>query len=361
MAPAGPTIIMMCGLQGSGKTTHSAKLANYFKGKGRQPMLVAADTYRPAAVDQLKSLGASLDVPVFWLADEDPVTIAEKSIFEAKRTGRNVIIIDTAGRLTIDEEMMAEVERIKERTKPNEILFVVDAMIGQDAVTTAKAFHDRLDYDGVILTKLDGDTRGGAALSIRSIVNKPIKFVGTGEKMDALEPFYPDRMASRILGMGDVVSLVEKAQEQFDEAQAKKLEEKFRKNQFTLEDFYDQLQQIKKMGSLRDLLGMLPGMDKAMQGVNVDEKAMGRLEAIITSMTKEERQRPEIISGSRRRRIATGSGTQIQDVNRLLKQFDDMRRMMKNMTRNKMSQMVKGMNLPAGGAGLPMMMPGRKK
>jgi signal recognition particle subunit SRP54 len=360
MAPAGPTIIMMCGLQGSGKTTHSAKLATYFKSKGRQPLLVAADTYRPAAVDQLKTLGEQIGVPVFSLPGENPVTIAEKSIFEAKRTGRNVIIIDTAGRLTIDEEMMNEVARIKDRTRPNEILFVVDAMIGQDAVTTAKAFHDRLDYDGVILTKLDGDTRGGAALSIRSIVEKPIKFVGVGEKMDALEPFYPDRMASRILGMGDVVSLVERAQEQFDEEQAKKIEEKFRRNQFTLDDFYEQLQQIKKMGSLRDLLGMLPGMDKALQGVNVDEKAMARLEAIITSMTKQERSRPEIINGSRRRRIAAGSGTQIQDVNRLLKQFDDMRRMMKDMTRGKLANMAKGMNLPMpGGMGLPML--GKKR
>ncbi|MEO5928949.1 MAG: signal recognition particle protein [Candidatus Kapaibacterium sp.] len=357
MAPAGPTIIMMCGLQGSGKTTHSAKLAHYFKGKGRQPLLVAADTYRPAAVDQLKSLGAQLDVPVFSLPGEDPVAIAEKSILEAKRTGRNVIIIDTAGRLTIDEEMMEEVARIKERTKPNEILFVVDAMIGQDAVTTAKAFHDRLDYDGVILTKLDGDTRGGAALSIRSVVKAPIKFVGLGEKMDALEPFYPDRMASRILGMGDVVSLVEKAQEQFDEEQAKKLEEKFRRNEFTLDDFFEQLQQIKKMGSFRDLIGMLPGMDQALKGVEIDERAFVRLEAIITSMTKEERRRPEIINGSRRRRIASGSGTQIQDVNRLLKQFDEMRRQMRQLTGGKMKNLMRTMG---GGGGLPML-PGRRR
>ena len=352
MAPAGPTIIMMCGLQGSGKTTHSAKLAQYFKGKGRQPMLVAADTYRPAAVEQLRTLGAQLDVPVFHLPGENPVAIAEKSLLEAKRTGRNIIIIDTAGRLTIDEEMMAEVAKIKERTKPNEILFVVDAMIGQDAVTTAKAFHDRLDFDGVILTKLDGDTRGGAALSIRSIVQTPIKFVGTGEKLDALEPFYPDRMASRILGMGDIVSLVEKAQEQFDEEEAKKIEEKFRRNQFSLDDFYDQLQQIKKMGSLRDLLGMLPGMDRAMKGVDVDEKAMGRLEAIITSMTKEERRKPEIINGSRRRRIAAGSGSQVQDVNRLLKQFDEMRKLMRNMTRGKMGGMP---TLPGAQGRMPML------
>ncbi len=353
MAPAGPTIILMCGLQGSGKTTHSAKLANYFKSKGRQPMLVAADTYRPAAVEQLKTLGTQLDVPVFYLQGEDPVAIAEKSIAEARRTGRNVIIIDTAGRLTIDEEMMEEVARIKQKTKPNEILFVVDAMIGQDAVTTAKAFHDRLDFDGVILTKLDGDTRGGAALSIRSVVHKPIKFVGVGEKLDALEAFYPDRMASRILGMGDVISLVERAQEQFDEEQAKKLEEKFRRNQFTLDDFYEQLQQIKKMGSLRDLIGMLPGMDRALKGVEIDERAFVRLEAIITSMTKEERNKPDIINGGRRRRIAAGSGTNIQDVNRLLKQFEEMRKQMRQLAGGKMRDMMRGMNMPS--------LPGRKR
>lgn len=343
MAPAGPTIILMCGLQGSGKTTHSAKLAQYFREKGRQPMLVAADTYRPAAVEQLKSLGEQINIPVFSLPGEDPVAIAEKSIIEARRSGRNVVIIDTAGRLTIDEAMMEEVARIKERTRPDEILFVVDAMIGQDAVTTAKAFHDRLNFDGVILTKLDGDTRGGAALSIRSIVEKPIKFVGTGEKMEALEPFYPERMASRILGMGDVVSLVEKAQEQYDEEQARKLEEKFRRNQFTLDDFYEQLQQIKKMGPLRDLIGMIPGMDRAMKGVDIDERAMARLEAMITSMTKEERNKPDLINGSRRRRIAAGSGTQVQDVNRLLKQFDEMRKMMRNLSTGKMNGMMRGM------------------
>jgi signal recognition particle subunit SRP54 len=350
MAPAGPTVIMMCGLQGSGKTTHSAKLAAHFKSKGRQPLLVAADTYRPAAIDQLKTLGEQIGVPVFNLAGESPVTIAERALLEAKRTGRNVVIIDTAGRLTIDEEMMTEVARIKDRTRPDEILFVVDAMIGQDAVTTAKAFNERLDFDGVILTKLDGDTRGGAALSIRSIVQKPIKFVGTGEKMDALEPFYPDRMASRILGMGDIVSLVEKAQQQFDEEEAKKLEQKFRRNQFTLDDFHQQLQQIKQMGSIRDLLGMLPGMDRALKGVDVDEKAMSRLEAILTSMTKQERSKPEIINGSRRRRIAAGSGTKVEDVNRLLKQFDEMRKMMRQLTSGKggnmRAQLAKGMGLP---------------
>ncbi len=340
MAPAGPTIIMMCGLQGSGKTTHSAKLASYFKGKGRQPFLVAADTYRPAAIDQLKTLGEQIGVPVFNLEGESPVAIAERSVVEAKRLGKDVIIIDTAGRLTIDEAMMEEVAKIKDRTRPNEILFVVDAMIGQDAVTTAKAFNQRLNFDGVILTKLDGDTRGGAALSIRSVVEKPIKFIGVGEKMEALEQFYPDRMASRILGMGDVVSLVEKAQHQYDEAEARKLEEKFRKNQFTLEDFYQQLQQIKKMGSIRDLLGMLPGMDRAMKGVEVDDKAMGRLEAMITSMTKEERDKPEIINASRRKRIAAGSGTTLQDVNRLLKQFDEMRKMMRQLSGGGMGRMA---------------------
>ncbi len=352
MAPAGPTIIMMVGLQGSGKTTHSGKLANHFKSKGQRPMLVAADVYRPAAIDQLQTLGADLNVPVFTLPGENPVTIAEKAIFEAKRTGRNVIIIDTAGRLTIDEEMMAEVSNIKEAVRPNEILFVVDAMIGQDAVTTAKAFADELDFNGVILTKLDGDTRGGAALSIRAIVKKPIKFVGTGEKMDALEPFHPERMASRILGMGDVVSLVEKAQEQFSEEEAKKLEEKLKKNEFTLEDFYQQIQTIKKMGSVRDLMGMIPGMDRAMKGVTLDDNAFKQVEAIILSMTKEERRKPNIINGNRRRRIAGGSGTKVQDVNRLLKQFDQMRRTMKKLTKGNARDLLQGMNLPMGpGAG----------
>lgn len=348
MAPAGPTVIMMCGLQGSGKTTHSAKLASFYKAQGRHPMLVAADIYRPAAVDQLKTLGSQIDVPVFHLPGEDPVKIAEKAVAEARITGRHVVIIDTAGRLTIDEEMMQEVERIKDRARPDEILFVVDAMIGQDAVTTAKAFHDRLDFDGVILTKLDGDTRGGAALSIRSIVDKPIKFVGVGEKMDALEPFYPDRMASRILGMGDIVSLVEKAEKQYDEHEARKLEEKFRKNQFTLDDFFDQIQQIKKMGSIRDLIGMLPGMDRALQGANIDERALVKLEAMITSMTKEERANPDIINGSRRRRIAGGSGSTIQDINRLLKQFDEMRKVMRSMTGGRMKNMARAAKMFRG-------------
>lgn len=347
IAAAGPTIIMMCGLQGSGKTTHSAKLANYFKGKGRNPLLVAADTYRPAAIDQLKTLGEQINVPVFTIEGDTPVNISEKSITEAKRTGRDVIIIDTAGRLTIDDDMMNEVVKIKERTHPNEILFVVDAMIGQDAVTTAKAFNDKLNINGVILTKLDGDTRGGAALSIRSIVKKPIKFIGTGEKIEALELFYPDRMASRILGMGDVVSLVEKAQSQYNDEQMAKMEEKFKKNQFNLDDFYEQIQQIKKMGSLKDLLGMLPGMDKAMKGVNIDDKAFVKVESIITSMTKEERKKPEVIDGSRKKRIAKGSGTDIQDVNKLLKQFDDMRKMMRKVAGGGLNRMM----MPKGNAG----------
>ena len=353
MAPAGPTVIMMVGLQGSGKTTHSAKLAHYFRGKGERPLLVAADVYRPAAVDQLTTLGGEIGVPVFSMPGESPVTIAEKGVLEAKRTGKNMVIVDTAGRLTVDEEMMTEVADIKKSVRPNEILFVVDAMIGQDAVTTAKAFHDRLNFDGVILTKLDGDTRGGAALSIRAVVEEPIKFVGTGEKMEALEPFHPDRMAGRILGMGDVVSLVEKAQEQFSEEQAARLEEKIKKNQFTLEDFYQQIQTIKKMGSMRDLLGMLPGMDKQLKGVDIDDDAFKRVEGMIQSMTKEERNRPEIINGSRRKRIASGSGVKVQDVNRLLRQFDQMRRTMKKMTKGNAKDMMKGLGL-GGGAGMKL-------
>ena len=353
MAPAGPTVIMMVGLQGSGKTTHSAKLAHYFRGKGERPLLVAADVYRPAAVDQLSTLGEQLGVPVFSMPGESPVTIAEKAVLEAKRTGKNIVIVDTAGRLTVDEEMMTEVANIKKSVRPNEILFVVDAMIGQDAVTTAKAFHDRLNFDGVILTKLDGDTRGGAALSIRAVVEEPIKFVGTGEKMEALEPFHPDRMAGRILGMGDVVSLVEKAQEQFSEEQAARLEEKIKKNQFTLEDFYQQIQTIKKMGSMRDLLGMLPGMDKQLKGVDIDDDAFKRVEGMIQSMTKEERNKPEIINGSRRKRIASGSGVKVQDVNRLLRQFDQMRRTMKKMTKGNARDMMQGLGL-GGGAGMKL-------
>lgn len=336
-----PTVILIAGLQGSGKTTFSAKLARMLKSKGRNPALVACDIYRPAAVEQLRVLGAQIGVPVYHADGKSAVENAEEGVRRARLDARDVVIIDTAGRLAIDEEMMREVATVKERLAPSETLFVVDAMTGQDAVTTAKTFHDRLDFDGVVLTKLDGDTRGGAALSIRSVVQKPIKFVSTGEKLDALEAFFPDRMASRILGMGDVVTLVEKTQEQYDEAAAEKLERKVRKNQFTLEDFLEQLQQIKKMGSIRDLLGMIPGMGNAMRNATVDERALVRIEAIIHSMTKEERNSPKIINGSRRKRIAAGSGTTVQDVNRLMKQFEDMQRMMKNMTAGKMRALTK--------------------
>jgi signal recognition particle subunit SRP54 len=347
-SPDPPTVIMVAGLQGSGKTTFSAKLASHLRHKGRNPVLAAADIYRPAAIQQLRLLGNQIEVPVFSGDEKDPVAIAESSIDYARKNARDVVIIDTAGRLHIDEEMMKEVEEIKNRVKPHEILFVVDSMTGQDAVNTAKAFHEKLDFDGVVLTKLDGDTRGGAALSVRAVVDKPIKFVSIGEKLDALEPFYPDRMASRILGMGDIVTLVEKAQEQFDENQAKKLEEKIRRSQFTFEDFFDQIQQIKKMGSLGDILSMIPGVGKAMKNVNVDEKAFVKIEAIISSMTKEEKEKPHIISGSRRRRIALGSGTTVQDVNRLLKQFNEMQKMMKQMTKGRMGRRMQGMRLPSG-------------
>ncbi|HZV12076.1 MAG TPA: signal recognition particle protein [Candidatus Kapabacteria bacterium] len=335
-----PTVIMIAGLQGSGKTTFSAKLARYLKSKGKNPELIAADIYRPAAVEQLKTLGKQIEVPVFNREGASALENAVEGIKDARQNAKDVVIIDTAGRLAIDEQMMQEVATIKERVSPTEILFVVDSMTGQDAVNTAKAFHDRLDFDGVVLTKLDGDTRGGAALSIRSVVEKPIKFVSTGEKLDALEPFYPDRMASRILGMGDVVTLVEKAQEQYDEEAAEKLEKKLRKNQFTLDDFLDQLQQIKKMGSLGDLLSMIPGVGSAARNLKVDDKAFVRIECIIQSMTKEERANPRIINGSRRKRIAAGSGTTIQDVNKMLKQFEDMQRMMKNMSSGKMRQLA---------------------
>lgn len=350
MAPQSPTIVMVAGLQGSGKTTFCGKLARHLKKKGKQPLLVAGDIYRPAAIDQLKLLAEQINIPVFSVDGANPVDLAIQSIDYAKRYARDVVIIDTAGRLSIDEEMMQEVANIKEEVKPNEILFVCDAMTGQDAVNTAKAFNDRLSFNGVVLTKMDGDTRGGAALSIRAVVEKPIKFISMGEKLDNLEPFYPDRIASRILGMGDVLTLVEKAQQQFDEAEAKELEDKIRKNEFTLEDFLQQLRQIKKMGSLRDLLGMLPGMDKALRNVQIDDKAFARVEAIILSMTKDERHNPKIINGSRRRRIALGSGTQVQDINRLLKQFEEMQRMMKQMTKGKgVSQnMLRNLKMPTG-------------
>lgn len=326
-----PTIILMSGLQGSGKTTLSGKLANFLKSKKQKlPLLVACDVYRPAAVDQLKVLGEQIDVPVFSeVGSTDPVKIALHGIQYAREHNRNVVIIDTAGRLAIDEEMMDEITRIKDAIRPNEILFVVDSMTGQDAVNTAKAFNDRLDFNGVVLTKLDGDTRGGAALSIKSVVNKPIKFVGTGEKLDALDIFYPERMADRILGMGDIVSLVEKAQEQFDAEEAARLQKKIQKNQFSFNDFYQQIQQIKKMGNMKDLLGMIPGVGKAVRDIDISNDSFKQIEAIIQSMTMQERENPAILSGSRRNRIAKGSGTSIQDVNRLIKQFDEMRKMMK--------------------------------
>jgi signal recognition particle subunit SRP54 len=347
-SPHPPTVIMVAGLQGSGKTTFAAKLAKSLRKKGKQPLLVACDVYRPAAIEQLKMLGESANLPVFTHESKDPVHIAKEAVNYAKRFARDVVIIDTAGRLTIDEEMMKEVENISKAVSPTETLFVCDAMIGQDAVNTAKAFHDRLNLTGIVLTKLDGDTRGGAALSVLTVVGKPIKYVGTGEKLDALEPFHPERISSRILGMGDILTLVEKAEQEFDDKQAQKLEEKIRKNQFTFEDFLEQLRTIKKMGNFRDLIGMIPGMDSALKNVNVDEKNFGRIEAIILSMTRDERNNPKVLNGSRRKRIATGSGTTVQDVNRLLKQFDDMNKMMKNMTRGNKFRAMKNFAMPKG-------------
>ena len=326
-----PAIILMSGLQGSGKTTFSGKFANLLKTKkGKKPLLVACDVYRPAAIEQLKVLGQQIEVPVY--SDEttkDPVKIARDAIQYAKANGNDVVIVDTAGRLAVDEEMMKEIAAIKEAIHPNETLFVVDAMTGQDAVNTAKEFNDRLDFNGVILTKLDGDTRGGAALSIRTVVNKPIKYVGTGEKLEALDAFHPERMADRILGMGDIVSLVEKAQEQFDAEEAKKLQKKISRNQFNFNDFLSQIQQIKKMGNIKDLASMIPGVGKALKDVDIDDDAFKGVEAIIYSMTPAERENPDIINGTRRMRIAKGSGTTVQDVNRLLKQFEESKKMMK--------------------------------
>ena len=341
-----PTVVLIAGLQGSGKTTFAAKLARYLKGKGSNPLLVAADIHRPAAIDQLMALGQQLDIPVYIDRSQSAVRIASDSIDFARKNIRDTVIIDTAGRLHIDEEMMQEVASIRESAKPHEILFVVDAMTGQDAVNTAKAFHDRLNFDGVVLTKLDGDSRGGAALSVRAVVQKPIKFIGIGEKLDALEPFYPERIASRILGMGDIVTLVEKAQEQFTEEKAVKLEKKLRKAQLTLEDFLEQLREVKKMGPLSQVLGMLPGMNRLPSDVQVDEKALVRIEAMIQSMTPEERTRPSIINGSRRRRIALGSGTTVQEVNRLLKQFEEMQKMIKRFSKGNMKRAMQGMRLP---------------
>lgn len=332
-----PAIILMSGLQGSGKTTFSGKLANLLKTKkGKNPLLVAGDVYRPAAIEQLKILGEQIGVPVYWEeGNKNPVQIAQNAIKQAKDNNHDLVIVDTAGRLAVDEEMMKEIKAVKDAIKPDEILFVVDSMTGQDAVNTAKEFNDRLNFDGVVLTKLDGDTRGGAALSIRSVVNKPIKFVGTGEKMEALDVFHPSRMADRILGMGDIVSLVERAQEQYDEEEARKLQKKIAKNQFDFNDFISQIQQIKKMGNLKDLASMIPGVGKAMKDIDIDDDAFKSIEAIIYSMTPKERTNPEILNGSRRERIAKGSGTSIVEVNRLIKQFDQTRKMMKMMTQMK--------------------------
>jgi signal recognition particle subunit SRP54 len=347
-----PGIILMSGLQGSGKTTFSGKLANYLKTKkGKNPLLAACDVYRPAAIDQLHVLGEQLGVEVYSNKEEkNPVKIAQAAVQHAKANGFNVVIIDTAGRLAVDEQMMSEIADVKNAIQPTETLFVVDSMTGQDAVNTAKAFDDRINFDGVVLTKLDGDTRGGAALSIKSVVNKPIKFVGTGEKMDALDVFYPARMADRILGKGDVVSLVERAQEQFNEEEARQLQKKIQKNQFDFNDFLSQLQQVKKMGNVKDLMGMIPGMGKAMKGVEIEDDAFKHIEAIIYSMTPEERSKPDLINGTRKNRIAKGSGTNIQEVNKLMKQFVDTKKMMKMMSNPKnMRNMMKQMK-GAGGA-----------
>ena len=329
-----PAVILISGLQGSGKTTFSGKLAKMLKSQGRQVLLTACDIYRPAAIDQLKVLGEQVEVEVYAEPEnKDALQIANNAIKHAKAIGKKIVIVDTAGRLAVDEEMMQEIEGLKRALNPVETLFVVDSMTGQDAVNTAKTFNERLDFDGVVLTKLDGDTRGGAALSIRTVVEKPIKFISTGEKMEAIDVFHPDRMASRILGMGDVVSLVEKAQQTFDEEEARVLNKKIRQNKFDFEDFLSQLQQIKKMGNLKDLMGMIPGVGKAMKGLDIDDDSFKPVEAIIRSMTQEERSNPELINGSRRKRIADGSGTSIQQVNNLMKQFSDMRKMMKTMNK----------------------------
>ncbi len=350
-----PSIILMSGLQGSGKTTFSGKLANMLKNKQhKNPLLVACDVYRPAAIEQLKVVGEQVGVPVYSEPDsKDVVSIANNAIREAKAKSYDVVIVDTAGRLAVDEEMMNEIETLKKAINPNETLFVVDSMTGQDAVNTAKEFNDRLDFDGVVLTKLDGDTRGGAALSIRTVVTKPIKFVGTGEKMEAVDVFHPSRMADRILGMGDIVSLVERAQEQFDEEEARRLQKKIQKNKFDFNDFLGQIEQIKKMGNLKDLAAMIPGVGKAIKDVDIDDNAFKGIEAIIKSMTPKERTNPEILNQSRRMRIAKGSGTNIQEVNRLIKQFDQTRKMMKMVTGTNMAKMAGMMSKMKGMPGMP--------
>ncbi len=338
-----PTVILLSGLQGSGKTTFAGKLAKYLKSKGKSVLLVAGDVYRPAAIDQLKVVGESIDVEVFSIeGSKDPVSIANEGIAQAKRDKKKVVIVDTAGRLAVDEEMMKEIEAVKSSIKPQETLFVVDSMTGQDAVNTAKSFNDRIDFDGVVLTKLDGDTRGGAAISIRSVVNKPIKFIGTGEKLDGIDVFHPDRMAQRILGMGDVISLVEKAQQAFDEDQAKKLNKKFRQNTFDFNDFRSQINQVKKMGNIKDLMGMIPGMGKMVKDVDLDNESFVPIIAMIDSMTPYEREKPDMIDGSRRKRIAAGSGNSIQEVNKLIKQFSQMRSMMKKINKQGTGKLGRG-------------------
>ncbi len=346
--PKPPTVIMMVGLQGAGKTTHAGKIANMYKQKGKNPLLVACDVYRPAAIDQLHIVGESVNIPVFSMgAKISPVEIAKAGVLHAKKNGNDMVLIDTAGRLHIDEELMAELVKIKEATEPSEILLTVDAMTGQDAVNVAKSFNDLLDITGVVMTKMDGDTRGGAALSVKYVTGKPIKFIGTGEKLDAIELFHPDRIASRILGMGDILSLIEKAEAAYDEKNAKEMEKKFREQTFSLEDFLDQLHQLKKMGNLDQILGMMPGVKAgALKDAQVDEGQMKRIEAIILSMTKDERLRPETINGSRRRRIANGSGTSVEDVNKLLRQFDQMKKMMKQFSKPGKLRGFGGLKLP---------------
>ena len=348
ISPKPPTVVMMVGLQGAGKTTHAGKIAAMYKQKSKNPLLVACDVYRPAAVDQLKIVGEQAGIPVFSMGTKiSPVEIAKAGILHAKKNGNDMVIIDTAGRLHIDEELMAELVKIKESVSPSEILLTVDAMTGQDAVNVAKSFNDLLDITGVVLTKMDGDTRGGAALSVKYITGKPIKFIGTGEKLDAIELFHPDRVASRILGMGDILSLIEKAEAAYDEKQAKELERKMREQTFSLEDFLMQMRQLKKMGNLEQLLGMMPGMNAgALKNAQIDEHQMDKIEAIILSMTKEERLKPEIINGSRRKRIANGSGTTVEDINKLLKQFEQMRKMMKQLSGKGARRLMGGMRLP---------------
>ena len=348
ISPKPPTVIMMVGLQGAGKTTHAGKIANMYKGKGKNPLLVACDVYRPAAIDQLKIVGESVGVPVFSMgAKISPVEIAKAGVEHAKKNGHDMVLVDTAGRLHIDEELMAELVKIKENVDPAEILLVVDAMTGQDAVNVAKAFNDLLDITGVVLTKIDGDTRGGAALSVKYITGKPIKFIGTGEKMDALELFHPDRMASRILGMGDILSLIEKAEAAFDEKNAKELEKKMREQTFTLDDFLEQMRSLKKMGNLEQILGMMPGVKQSqIKDAKIDENQMTHIEAIILSMTKAERNKPDIINGSRRKRIADGSGTSVEEVNKLLKQFEQMKKMMKQFSGGMGKRRFGGFKLP---------------